>query len=88
MIVGQTYTIVFDRLLGHTFLSKETPVKIIMTLTVMLPLSLNKRMESLARWSLVAMAGVIIVGIVVIARGVSVEKPWNRGNASNFAGMH
>lgn len=27
MIVGQTYTIVFDRLLGHTFLSEPTPVK-------------------------------------------------------------
>jgi len=86
MIVGQTYTIVFDRLLGHTFLSEPTPVKIIMTLTVMLPLSLNKRLESLAKWSLVAMAGVVVVGIVVIVRGVSVDKPWNRGNAGNFAG--
>ena len=27
MIVGQTYTIVFDRLLGHTLLSEPTPVK-------------------------------------------------------------
>lgn len=86
MIVGQTHTIVFDRLLGHTFLSEPTPVKIIMTLTVMLPLSLNKRLESLAKWSLVAMAGVVVVGIVVIVRGVSVDKPWNRGNAGNFAG--
>ena len=32
------------------------------------------------------MAGVVVVGIVVIARGVVVEPPWNKGNAANFAG--
>jgi hypothetical protein len=50
-----------------------------MTATVMVPLSLNKKLESLARWSLLALFGVLMVGIVVIARGLDTPAPWNKG---------
>lgn len=42
IIVGQTLPKLFDSMLGHSFLSDRRAVIILMTFTVMLPLSCNK----------------------------------------------
>ena len=85
IIVGQTMPAIFDSALGESFLSDRHAVIALMTFTVMLPLSCNRDIAALARWSLLALFGVVVIICVTLALGVSVESPPGRGDPYNIA---
>lgn len=78
IIVGQMYPQIFTSFFGETVLSQRQPVIAIMTGCVMLPLAMKRDIAGLARWSLLAILGVIFLGVVLIVKGSQVEKPPNR----------
>ena len=69
MIVGQTLAPIFDQILGDSFLCHRVAVILRFTFTIMLPLSLNKNLDSLSHWSFLALFGVILLTLVSIIRG-------------------
>eukprot|EP00052_Salpingoeca_macrocollata_P010778 m.83514 g.83514 ORF g.83514 m.83514 type:complete len:386 (+) comp17724_c0_seq2:179-1336(+) len=79
IIVGQTLPKIFDRMLGESILSNPRMVIFVATLCIMLPLSLNKELEKLSKWSALALLGVAIITLTVIVRGALVEPPADRG---------
>eukprot|EP00055_Hartaetosiga_balthica_P008710 m.33309 g.33309 ORF g.33309 m.33309 type:complete len:422 (-) comp6441_c3_seq1:478-1743(-) len=85
IIVGQTLPKLFDSAFGSSFLSHREPVITIFTLFFMIPLSLNKEIESLSRWSLLALTGVFVLIVIVIIEGAIVDSPDDRGNPLVFA---
>eukprot|EP00049_Salpingoeca_infusionum_P011601 m.202579 g.202579 ORF g.202579 m.202579 type:complete len:465 (+) comp14977_c1_seq14:3016-4410(+) len=80
IIVGQTLPKVFTVILGESFLSNPKVVIAVMTLFFMLPLSANKHIEALGKWSAVSLCGVTILIIIVVAAGVK------EGAAENTTG--
>eukprot|EP00035_Acanthoeca_spectabilis_P031672 m.15235 g.15235 ORF g.15235 m.15235 type:complete len:459 (+) comp4890_c0_seq2:336-1712(+) len=79
IIVGQMYPLVFTVMFGDTFLSDRHPVIAIMSLLVMIPLALKRDIAGLARWSLLAIAGVVFLAFALIIGGTTVEHPKDRG---------
>jgi hypothetical protein len=69
---------VFDVFFGYTILSESQPVIAIMTAVIMLPLALKRDIAGLARWSLLAILGVIFLAVVLIVSGSKVDRPPNR----------
>jgi amino acid permease len=69
IIAGQTLPSVFDQALGESFLSHRTAVVLLVTFTITLPLSLNKRLERLSQWSAIGLLGVVVVVLAVAVRG-------------------
>merc|ERR1711916_48981 len=53
-----------------------------------MPLSMQKRLESLARWSALALFGVCVLVLIVIIEGSRVPHPPNRGNVDSFFQPH
>eukprot|EP00037_Helgoeca_nana_P020864 m.208680 g.208680 ORF g.208680 m.208680 type:complete len:424 (-) comp25428_c0_seq1:219-1490(-) len=84
IIVGQVYPLVFDVFFGYTILSESQPVIAIMTAVIMLPLALKRDIAGLARWSLLAILGVIFLAVVLIVSGSKVDRPPNRGPVPTF----
>lgn len=78
IIVGQMYPLVFTVMFGDTFLSDRHPVIAIMSLLVMIPLALKRDIAGLARWSLLAIAGVVFLAFALIIGGTTVEHPKDR----------
>ena len=51
---------------------------VVMTFTIMVPLSLKSELEGLAQWSALAIFGVLFLGVALISSGASVDEPENR----------
>mmetsp|Transcript_16313 Transcript_16313/g.42342 ORF Transcript_16313/g.42342 Transcript_16313/m.42342 type:complete len:424 (-) Transcript_16313:49-1320(-) len=79
IIVGQMYPSIFTALFGESFLSHRQPVIALMTAVIMLPLAMKRDIAGLARWSLLAICGVIFLGVVLIVSGAKVDRPAGRG---------
>eukprot|EP00038_Savillea_parva_P003462 m.125993 g.125993 ORF g.125993 m.125993 type:complete len:445 (+) comp11180_c0_seq2:3434-4768(+) len=79
IIVGEVYPAVFTSFFGKTVLSQREPVIGIFTGVIMLPLAMKRDIGGLARWSLLAIFGVVFLGVVLIVSGSKVAYPPDRG---------
>lgn len=59
--------------MGPTFLSGRDAVIVLLTVTITLPLALNKELERLSRWSMLSMFGVFMVGVLLVVRSTEVD---------------
>jgi sodium-coupled neutral amino acid transporter 11 len=78
IIVGQMYPLVFTVLFGETALSDRHLVITLMSLFVMVPLAMKRDIAGLARWSLLAIFGIVFLAVVLIIGGTTVEQPVDR----------
>eukprot|EP00045_Choanoeca_perplexa_P000927 m.16933 g.16933 ORF g.16933 m.16933 type:complete len:142 (-) comp10628_c0_seq2:756-1181(-) len=84
IIVGQTMPKVFNALFGDSFLDDSRVVIAIFTFTTMMPLSMLKRMESLAKWSSLALVGVVVLVVITCVEGNSLPRSSDRGSIKAF----
>eukprot|EP01147_Barroeca_monosierra_P001128 gene1128-4348_t len=84
IIIGQTFPKIFEATIGQGYLANRQVIITIMTLFLMLPLSMNKRIESLSRWSALALTGVLILIILVCVEGNVTAPPEDRGDPLIF----
>eukprot|EP00045_Choanoeca_perplexa_P005195 m.44023 g.44023 ORF g.44023 m.44023 type:complete len:455 (+) comp12987_c0_seq1:130-1494(+) len=84
IIVGQTLPKVFNAMFGDSFLDDPRAVIAIFTFIVMMPLSMLKKMESLAKWSGLALIGVAVLIVITCVEGNRLPRSPGRGNVNAF----
>eukprot|EP00730_Choanoeca_flexa_P019843 TRINITY_DN9705_c0_g1_i6.p1 TRINITY_DN9705_c0_g1~~TRINITY_DN9705_c0_g1_i6.p1 ORF type:complete len:450 (+),score=105.19 TRINITY_DN9705_c0_g1_i6:152-1501(+) len=84
IIVGQTMPKVFNAIWGDSFLDDPRVVIVIFTFTVMMPLSMLKKLEYLAKWSGLALFGVAVLILITCIEGNRLKHTPERGNVNAF----
>ena len=72
------YPSVFHEIFGETALNNRYAAILLMTFTFMVPLAMKSELEGLARWSALAIFGVLYLGVALLISGQSVDSPSDR----------
>ena len=72
------FPMVSDVIFGESVFSDRHPCIALLSVFVMIPLALMRDISSLAKWSLLAIFGVVFLAISLIIGGVTVDHPPDR----------
>jgi amino acid permease len=72
------FPMVCDVVFGPSIFSDRHPCIAVLSIFVMVPLALMRDISSLAKWSLLAIFGIVYLGIALIIGGATVDHPPDR----------